>query len=99
MIEKIRKIRDSKGVFAYFDCIFDCISHELLLPKLQACGFEKISLILLLESTGELMNILFGVSQATILGQLLFRIYISDFFILSNRLKFESYTDDTTPFV
>ena len=38
--------KNSKGVFAYFDCIFDCISHELLLPKLQACGFEKISLIL-----------------------------------------------------
>ena len=46
MIEKIRKIRDSKGVFADvltgFSEAFDCISHELLLEKLHAYGFDKI---------------------------------------------------------
>ena len=46
MIEKIRKIRDSKGVFADvltgFSEAFDCISHELLLEKLHAYGLDKI---------------------------------------------------------
>ena len=58
MIEKIRKIRDSKGVFAAVltDLYkgFDCISHELLLAKLHAYGFDKISIrfyACLLEST------------------------------------------------
>ena len=46
MIEKIRKIRDSKEVFAAvltdLSDAFDCISHELLLAKLHAYGFAKI---------------------------------------------------------
>ena len=40
MIEKIRKIRDSNGVFATvlknLSKDFDCTSHELLLAKLHA---------------------------------------------------------------
>ena len=46
MIEKIRKIRDSKGVFAAVLTdlykAFDCILRELLLAKLHAYGFDKI---------------------------------------------------------
>ena len=48
IIEKIRKIRDSKGVFAPvltdLSKAFNCISHELLLAKLHAYSFDKISL-------------------------------------------------------
>ena len=48
MIEKIRKIKDSEGFFAAIitdlSKAFDCISHELLLTKLHAYGFDKISL-------------------------------------------------------
>ena len=45
MIEKIRKIRDSNGVFATvlknLSKDFDCTSHELLLAKLHAMIFIK----------------------------------------------------------
>ena len=44
MIKKLRKIRDSKGVVTDLSKAFDCISHELLLAKQLACGFDKISL-------------------------------------------------------
>ena len=48
IIEKIRKMRDSKGVFVavftYLSKTFDCISHELRLAKLHAYGFDKILL-------------------------------------------------------
>ena len=48
MIKTIRKIRDNHGVFAAvitnFSKTFNCISNELLIAKLHAYGFDKISL-------------------------------------------------------
>ena len=47
----------------------------------------------------ELMGILFGVSQGSILGLLLAIIYISDLFILNDHLEFGNYENNATPFV
>ena len=48
MIEKLRKIRDNKGVFAavFTDLsrVFGCISHESLIAKLEVYGFDIKSL-------------------------------------------------------
>ena len=45
MIEAIRKTRDSHGVFAAvvtdLSKAFDCISHELLVAKPHAYGFDE----------------------------------------------------------
>ena len=45
----------------------------------------------------ELMSILFGAPRGSILGPLLFIIYICDLFILDDHHEFGSYADDTTP--
>ena len=52
MIEKLRKVRDKKGIFAAvltdFSKGFDCISRNLLIAKLSAYGFDRKSLMIIL---------------------------------------------------
>ena len=84
MIEKLRKIRDKKGIFAAVltDVLkaFDCILDDLLIAKLLI-GFDRKSLIVIsayLKSRkqktrigsafSDYLNILFGVPQGSILG-------------------------------
>ena len=72
---------------------FDYIDHELLIAKLYAYGFDKNSLYLINSylkgrkqrtkinsSYSAFADILFGVPQGSILGPLLFKIYICDLF-------------------
>ena len=85
---------------------FDCILHELLLAKPHTYGLDKIWLTFVhaylsqrqqKSKVGsifsELMSILFDVAQGSILGSLLFIIYICDLFILIDHLGFGSYVD------
>ena len=73
---------------------FDCISHELLMAKLNAYGFDETLLKVIISylksrtqttkvgsSFSELVNIIFGVLQGLILGPLLFIIiYLRSFY-------------------
>ena len=90
---------------------FNCLSHELLLVKLHAYGFSISALRLIYSylanrkqrtkinmSYSSWEEILFGVPQGSILGPLLFNIFLCDMFFELSQTDFASYADDNTPY-
>ena len=91
---------------------YDCISHEFLVAKLNAYRFDETSstvtisylkkrtlTYLVRSSSSELFNIIYGIPQGSILGPLLFILYICDLFVVNKDVNFSNYADDTTPFI
>lgn len=90
---------------------FDCIVHDLLIAKLHAYGFDNSSLnfihnyltnrkqrVKINLSFSAFNKIKFGVPQGSILGPLLFNIYICDMFLYVDDIEIAGYADDNTPY-
>ena len=81
------------AVLADLSKAFNCIPHSLLIAKLNGFGFDKKSLSCISaypsnrkpktkvgSEFSDSLNILFGVSQGSILGPILFIIFIANLF-------------------
>ena len=91
---------------------FDCLLHDLLLAKINSYGFSLPALRMVQSYLSNRKQrtkinsefspweeILFGVPQGSILGPLLFNIFLCDLFFIMNDVEFASYADDNTPFL
>ena len=90
---------------------FDCLPHDLLIAKLHAYGFDTPSLkpihshlteryqrVKINNSFSEYHLIKYGVPQGSILGPVLFNIFLCDLFLIVDDIDIASYADDNTPY-
>ena len=97
------------AIFMDLSKAYDCIPHELLIAKLKCYGLDNRSLRLLLDyltnrkqrtkigsSFSSWCDINADISQGSILGPILFNIFINDFFFFITNSEVCNFADNNT---
>ena len=89
--------------------VFDCMTHDILIAKLHALNFDVNALNLIFDylterkqrvkinsSFSSYQDIFKGIPQGSILGPLLFNLFLCDLFLFVEGADIMSYADDNT---
>ena len=106
--ESIDQKKYGCGIFIDLRKAFDTVNHEILLKKLDHVGIRGVAIewfrsyltnrkqfVYLNGESTALKDVTCGVPQGSVLGPLLFLIYINDLPNISNILQFYLFADDT----
>ena len=88
---------------------FDCIPQDLLIARLNAYGADENALVLIYSylkrrkqsvrinnTYSSFQTILSGVPQGSVLGPILFNVYLNDLFLFIKQATLYNYADDNT---
>ena len=87
---------------------YDCLPHDLLIARLAAYGFDNTALVLITDfltnrlqrvkigASSSYLELLRNVPQGSILGSILFNLFVNDLMFFIKKTEVCNFPDNTT---
>ena len=109
IVDNLEQFKHVIGIFIDYAKAFDTVNHEILLMKLEAYGIRgkclslmksylqnRLQYVKIGDSISNKLLLTSGVPQGSVLGPILFILYVNDFSNISTAVNTIQFADDTT---